>query len=103
MGSLISIMFRSILTTTLLGTAALFGNVSAFGDGPVCETMLDANVLGNCIKKSACTTNEWSYGSTKNPVCDVAGSDYKLPDTLVCCLEKPEPEPKEPLSISTSK
>ena len=91
-------MFRSILTTTLLGTAALFGNVSAFGDGPVCETMLDANVLGNCIKKSACTTNEWSYGSTNNPVCDVAGSDYKLPDTLVCCLEKPEP-----LSIPTSK
>ena len=102
MGLFFSIMFRSILTT-LLGTAALFGNVSAFGDGPVCETMLDANVLGNCIKKSACTTNEWSYGSTKNPVCDVAGSDYKLPDTLVCCLEKPEPEPKEPLSIPTSK
>ena len=88
-------MFRSILTTTLLGTAALFGNVSAFGDGPVCETSVgnQDNVLGNCIKKSACTTNEWSYGTTADPVCDVAGSDWKNADTLVCCFEAPPSEP----------
>ena len=83
-------MFRSILTTTLLGTAALFGNVSAFGDGPACtDTLTESS--GNCIKKSACTTNEWSYGIKNNPVCDVAGSDWENADTLVCCLEKPEP------------
>jgi hypothetical protein len=42
--------------------------------------------LRYCTKRSACTTGEWSYGSTANPSCDVAGSDYRLPDTLVCCL-----------------
>jgi len=89
MGLFFSIMFRSILTT-LLGTAALFGNVSAFGDGPVCESR---DNLGNCIKKSACTTNEWSYGTTADPVCDVAGSDWKNADTLVCCFEAPPSEP----------
>jgi hypothetical protein len=102
-GLFFSIMFRSILTTTLLGTAALFGNVSAFGDGPACtDTLTESS--GNCIKRSACTTNEWMYGTRKSPMCDVAGSDYKLPDTLVCCMEKPEPEPElpEPISISTS-
>lgn len=88
-------MFRSILTTTLLGTAALLGNVSAFGEGPACETIIgmSATESGNCIKKSACTTNEWAYGTETNPLCDVAGSDWKLADTLVCCLETPPPPP----------
>ena len=83
-------MFRSILTT-LLGTAALLGTVSAFGDGPAC---LEVSASGNCIKKSACTTNEWVFGSKTNPLCDVAGSDYKLPDTLVCCMSTPETHSK---------
>ena len=97
-------MFRSILTT-LLGTAALLGTVSAFGDGPACETGLPkVSESGNCIKKSACTTNEWVFGSTPKPLCDVAGADYKLPDTLVCCMSTPEAThlKTETLSISTS-
>tara|TARA_B110001452_G_scaffold244478_1_gene228528 strand:- start:3595 stop:3885 length:291 start_codon:yes stop_codon:yes gene_type:complete len=95
-------MFRSILTT-LLGTAALLGTVSAFGDGPACDHGLpEVSESGNCIKKSACTTNEWVFGSKPNPLCDVAGSDYNLPDTLVCCMSTPEATHSETITDNIS-
>jgi hypothetical protein len=87
-------MIRAIITG-LLSTTALLGSVSAFGDGPPCQG-LDTKMgpdgkmgPGNCVKKSDCTTNEWLFGTSKDPVCDVAGSDYKLPTTKVCCFDAP--------------
>ena len=80
-------MIRAIITG-LLSTTALLGSVSAFGDGPPCQGF-DPMGPGNCVKKSDCTTNEWLYGTSKDPACDVAGSDYKLPTTKVCCFDAP--------------
>ena len=81
-------MIRAIITG-LLSTTALLGSVSAFGDGPPCQGLDTKMGSGNCVKKSDCTTNEWLYGSSKDPACDVAGSDYKLPTTKVCCFDAP--------------
>tara|TARA_B100000795_G_C22786778_1_gene435001 strand:- start:1543 stop:1824 length:282 start_codon:yes stop_codon:yes gene_type:complete len=75
-------MFRSILIAT-----AVFGTATAFGDGPGCE-FRDANP-GNCIKVSDCSTNEWSFGTIVNPLCDKPGANYKSPDTKVCCFDSP--------------
>ena len=74
-------MFRSILIAT-----AVFGTATAFGDGPGCG---DMNEKGNCIKVSDCSTNEWLFGTIDNPVCDEPGTNYKLPDTKVCCFDSP--------------
>lgn len=81
-------MIRAIITG-LLSTTALLGSVSAFGDGPPCQGLDTKMGPGNCVKKSDCTTNEWLFGTSKDPACDVAGSDYKLPTTKVCCFDAP--------------
>ena len=71
--------------------------------GDVCE---DTHSVGNGICKAIkdCATNEWTYGTMENPICDVKGSDYRNQDTKVCCLPKPGaidllpgvPTPEEP-------
>ena len=83
-------MIRAIITG-LLSTTVLLGSVSAFGDGPSCESLVHTGGPGNCVKRSDCTTNEWVYGQSTDPVCDVVGSDYKLLTTKVCCFDSPAP------------
>jgi hypothetical protein len=67
---------------------AMLGSAAAFGDGPICESHRDTKKQGNCIKVTDCTTNEWSFGTKSSPVCDEPGSDYKEPNTKVCCFDK---------------
>tara|TARA_B110000211_G_C13650003_1_gene365493 strand:- start:192 stop:545 length:354 start_codon:yes stop_codon:yes gene_type:complete len=77
-------MFRSLIVTT-----AFFATTNAFGVGPECDSQKE-HIKGNCIKISDCTTNEWTFGSLDSPVCDEPGADYKVPDTKVCCFDKPK-------------
>lgn len=88
-------MFRSIFVMVgFLSTTALFGTVSAFGNGPECQGIhgmegIHGMGTGNCVKRSECTTNEWLYGKVTNPVCDEVGSDSSLSTTKVCCFNTP--------------
>jgi len=77
-------MFRSLIVTTVF-----FATANAFGVGPECDSKLN-NIKGNCIKISDCTTNEWTFGPADSPVCDEPGADYQLPDTKVCCFDRPK-------------
>ena len=77
-------MFRYLITTVL------FTTTNAFGDGTECGSVLMTGLMGNCIKISDCTTNEWTFGSADSPVCDEPGASWKLPDTKVCCFDSPK-------------
>lgn len=41
---------------------------------------------GECKAIKDCVTNEWTYGTLNEPLCDVVGSDYKDMSTKVCCF-----------------
>ena len=41
---------------------------------------------GECKAIKDCVTNEWTYGTLDEPLCDVAGSDYRDNSTKVCCF-----------------
>lgn len=86
------IMLRTTIAA-LLSTSSLFISVSAFGIGPACTGAIQKQP-GNCVMVSDCTTNEWLFGTDSNPVCDVAGSDWKIPTTKVCCFDGP-PQPAD--------
>ncbi len=49
----------------------------------------DRGNQGECKPIKDCTSNEWTYGTLEEPLCDVSGSDYTDKETKVCCFSTP--------------
>ena len=45
------------------------------------------SLQGLCVPKIDCKSDEWEFGTTKNPICDEAGADWSHPETKVCCFD----------------
>ena len=69
---------------------AILTTANAFGAGRECVGLEDRK--GNCVAVSACTTNEWLYGTKTDPVCDTPGPYSE--NSIVCCLDLPDVKSK---------
>ena len=55
----------------------------------IAQACEDRGNEGECMPIRDCVTNEWTYGTLEEPLCDVPGSDYRDDNTKVCCFAEP--------------